>query len=87
MLAPLLAVALIVLTVLALLLAGALVAALTGVVLLNLFATIICSRSHALRRLRAARAERWRPSSFRLPPEPTDEREDDPAQSLTIRRR
>ena len=87
MLAPLLAVALIALTVLALLLAGVVAAVATGIVLLNVFATIVCSRSRALRRVHAAQAERWRPSSFRLPPEPLDELEDDPAHSLTIHRR
>lgn len=87
MLAALLAVALIALTVFALLLAGAIAAVVTGIVLLNVFATIVCSRSRALHRVRAAQAERWRPSSFRLPPEPLDELDDDPARSLTIHRR
>jgi hypothetical protein len=86
MLAALLAVALIALTVLAVLLAGAVAAAVTAIVLLNVFATIVCSRSRALRRLHAAQADGWRPSSFRLPPEPTDEPDEDPAHSLTIHR-
>jgi hypothetical protein len=86
MLAPLLAVALIALTVLALLFAGAVAAAVTAIVLLNIFAMIVCSRARALRRLHAAQAEGWRPSSFRRPPEPTGEPDDDPADSLTIHR-
>jgi len=86
MLTPLLAVALIVLIVLALLLAGAIAAAATGIVLLNVFATIVCARSRALRRMRSIPTERWRPSSFRLPPEPVDESDDDPSHSLTIHR-
>jgi hypothetical protein len=87
MLVGLLAVVLIALTVLALLLAGAIAAVVTGIVLLNVFATIVCARSRALRRVRTVQAESWRPSAFRLPPEPTDEFEDDPARSLTIHRR
>jgi hypothetical protein len=87
MLVGLLAVLLIVLTVLALLLAGAVAAVVTGIALLNVLATIVCARSRALRRVHTVRAESWRPSAFRLPPEPTDEREDDPAHSLTIHRR
>ena len=86
MLAALLAVALIALAVLALLLAGAVAAAVTAIVLLNVLATIVCNRSRALRRLHAARADGWRPSSFRLPPEPTDEPDEHLADSLTIHR-
>lgn len=87
MLAALLAVALIAMTVLALLLAGAVAAVVTGIVVLNVSATIVCSRSRALRRIHATQAERWRPSSFPVPPEPVDELVDDPAHSLTIHRR
>ena len=87
MLAALLAVALIGLTVLALLVAGAIAAVATGIVMLNVSATIVCSRSRALRRLRAAHVEPWRPSSFRLPPEPAGELDEDPAHQLTIHRR
>ncbi|MEA2153754.1 MAG: hypothetical protein QOI18_1987 [Solirubrobacteraceae bacterium] len=83
MLAPLLAVALIALTVLALLLAGVLAAVATAIVLLNVLATIICSRSRALRKMHA---EHWRPSSFRAPPQPADEAGEEPAPSLTIHR-
>jgi hypothetical protein len=89
MLALLFAVALIALTILALLLAGALAAVLTGIALLNVFATIL--------RLRACRPpseapppERWRPSSFRRPLEPpfeADEFEaDEQSHPLTIYR-
>jgi hypothetical protein len=86
MLAPLLAVVLIALTVLALLLAGVVAAVVTGIVLVNIFATIVCSRSRALRNVHATRPERWRPSSFRLPPEPTGESEE-AEDSVRIRRR
>jgi hypothetical protein len=91
MLAALLAVALIALTVLALLLAGAVAATVSAIVLVNVFVTVLCSRVRALRNVRAAHAERWQPSSFRLPPEPArglDEgREPSPSPSLTIHRR
>jgi hypothetical protein len=86
MLAPLLAVGLIALTVLALLLAGVLAAVTTGIVLLNVFAAVICSRSRALRKMHAAPAERWRPSSFHAPPQVAGEPDGEPAPSLTIRR-
>lgn len=86
MLAPLLAVALIALTVLALLLAGALAAVVTGIVLLNVFATVICTRARALRTMHAAPARRWRPSSFRQLPEPTGDGDEHAAPSLTIHR-
>jgi hypothetical protein len=91
MLAALLAVALIALTVLALLLAGAVTAAVSAIVLVNVLVTVLCSRVRALRNGHAAHAERWRPSSFRLPPEPTSEldegHEPSPSPSLTIHRR
>ena len=91
MLAALLAVALIALTVLALLLAGAVAAAASAIVLVNVFVTVLCSRARALRNVHAAHAVRWRPSSFRLPPEPAreldEERECAPSPSLTIHRR
>jgi hypothetical protein len=87
MLAPLLAVALIALTVLALLLAGVVAAAATGIALVNVFAAVVCSRSRAVRGAHAAPAERWRPSSFRRPPEPLDEPEEEATPRLTIRRR
>lgn len=87
MLVGLLAVLLIVLTVLALLLVGTVVAVVTGIVMLNVFATFVCARSRALRRVQTVRAESWQPSAFRRPPEPTNERDDDPARSLTIHRR
>jgi hypothetical protein len=86
MLALLLAVALIGLTVLALLLAGAFAAVVVGIAVLNL--------SFVALRLRARRwsgggepaAERWRPSAFRLPPEPPVELEAGELPPLTIRR-
>ena len=87
MLAPLLAVGLIALTLLALLLAGALAAVTTGVMLLNVFATVVCSRSRALRKRHAAPEERWRPSSFPSPPQAAGESGDEPGRSLTISRR
>lgn len=81
------AVALIALTVVALLLAGVVAAIVTGVVLVNVFAAILGSRSRELREAHRAQRERWRPSAFRLPPEVTDQPDDEHAQSLTIHRR
>ncbi len=86
MLALLFAVALIALTVLALALAGVVAAVLTGIALVNVFAAILGIRTRALHE-GAARRERWRPSSFRQPPEPTREPDEDRSQSLTIHRR
>jgi hypothetical protein len=86
MLAPLVAVALIAVTVLALLLAGVVAAVTTGIVLLNVIATVVCSRSRSLRKMHAAHAERWRPSSFRSPPQPPGEPDEEPAPLLTIHR-
>ena len=79
-------VALIALTVLALLLAGVVAAIATGIALLNVLATVICMRSRSLRAVAPASAERWRPTSFRQPPEPSDERESE-RPTLTIHRR
>ncbi len=79
-------VALIALTVLALLLAGVIAAIATGIALLNVLATVICMRSRSLRRVAPTHAERWRPTSFRQPPEPSDEREGE-RPPLTIHRR
>jgi hypothetical protein len=87
MLALLFAVALIGLTLLALALAGVAVAIATGVVLLNASATLLGMRSRALHQVDAARRERWRPSSFRPPPEPTQEPLDEREHTLTIHRR
>jgi hypothetical protein len=89
MLALLLAIALVALTVLALLLAGAIAAIVTGVGLLNLFALVIGVRS---RRYQPAPGmpERWRPKSFRRPPAPPLEPEAEEqlhSQSLTVHRR
>jgi hypothetical protein len=89
MLALLLAIALVALTVLALLLAGVVAAIVTGIGLLNLFALVIGTRS---RRYRPASgmSERWRPKAFRRPPAaPLDpEAEEDlQSHSLTVYRR
>jgi hypothetical protein len=82
MLALLLAVALIGLTVLALLLAGVLVAALTAIAVLNLSLVALGLRvrrpSTGEQVASEAPAERWRPTAFRLPPEPPVESEDAP---------
>lgn len=81
MLALLLAVALIGLTVLALLLAGALIAVVTGVLVLNACLVVLALvRSPGERRERAPSEppERWRPASFRRPPEPPTESETAP---------
>jgi polyferredoxin len=84
MLALLLAVALIALTVLALLLAGVVAAIVTGVGLLNALAVVLGLRSRG-GRTAAAPPERWRPSSFRRLPEPPLPSEQD-ADELTVHR-
>jgi hypothetical protein len=85
MLALLLAVALIALTILALLLAGVVAAIVTGIALLNVFAVLLGLRSRGAR-TPAVAPERWRPSSFRRPPElPVPE--EDPSHELTVHRR
>jgi hypothetical protein len=75
MLVLLFAVAAIALTSLAVLLAGALVAIATGIGLLNVFVLIIGLRAHVPHGEEHAPA-RWQPSSFRLPPVPDDESEE-----------
>ncbi len=87
--ALLLAIALIALTVLALLLAGVVAAIVTGVGLLNVLALVIGLRS---RRARPAPGppEHWRPRSFRRPPAPPLEPETEEhlhSRSLTVHRR
>jgi hypothetical protein len=85
MLALLLAVALIALIVVALLLGGVVAAIVTGIVLLNVFAVLLRLRAPS-DRSPAAEPERWRPSSFRRPPElPLPDEEG--ADELTVRRR
>lgn len=85
----LLVVALVALTILALLLAGVVVSIVTGLTLINVLAMVI-----GLRRRRdddeeeaeeRPPAERWRPSAFRAPPEPPYESDEHPP--LTIYRR
>jgi hypothetical protein len=78
MLALLLAVALIGLTVLALLLAGILVAVVTAIALLNLGLVVLGLRAREPRGGPELDGARWRPSSFRLPPEPPVEADDAP---------
>ncbi len=82
-----LAVALIGLTALALALAGVVAAIVTGVALVNACATLLGMRSRALHDVNATRRERWRPSSFRMPPELEQESQDEHEHSLTIHRR
>ncbi len=87
MLALLLAVALIGLTVLALLLAGALISIVTGVLVLNACLLVLASRRSPARPGDGGAGdppERWRPSSFRRPPEPPTE--SDPAPTLRAHR-
>ena len=89
MLAPLLAVALIALTVLALLLFGVVAAIATGVGLLNAMALLIGLR-HQRRLPAPSPPDRWRPMSFRRPPELPLEPEAEEhlhAHSLTVHRR
>ncbi len=84
----LLVVALVALTILALILAGVVVSIVTGLTLINVLAMVI-----GLRRRRdddeeeeeRPPAERWRPSAFRAPPEPPHESDEHPP--LTIYRR
>jgi len=82
-------VALIALTIVALILAGVVVSIATGLTLINVLAMVI-----GLRRRRddddeqeeeGPQAERWRPSSFRAPPQPPYESDEHPP--LTIYRR
>ncbi|MHB8233918.1 MAG: hypothetical protein ACYDHT_04620 [Solirubrobacteraceae bacterium] len=87
MLALLFAVALIALTVLALMLAGVVAAIATGVALVNVFAALLGMRTRSLHDCRTTRRDRWRPKSFRLPPELTQEPDEEHAQSLTVYRR
>jgi hypothetical protein len=89
MLALLLAIALIALTVLALLLAGVVAAIAAGVGLLNVLALVIGLRS---RRCPPgpSTTERWRPKSFRRPPAPPLEPEAEEqlhSRSLSVHRR
>jgi hypothetical protein len=86
MLALLLAVALIGLTILALLFAGVVAAIVTGIALLNVFAVLLGLRSRGAHPASAA-PERWRPSSFRHPPELPLPDEDSAHDELTVRRR
>jgi hypothetical protein len=94
MLVLLFAVSVIALTLLALLLAGALIAIATAIALLNVFVVILGLRVHGPPHAEERTPARWRPSSFRRPPKP-DERsneqpDDEPerlATQLTIHRR
>ncbi|HTA35452.1 MAG TPA: hypothetical protein VK761_01955 [Solirubrobacteraceae bacterium] len=85
MLALLLAVALIGLTVLSLLLAGALVATATAIAVLNLGLVAFGLRARRPSKQPQPTDERWRPSAFRLPPEPPVESDD--ATRVTVHRR
>jgi hypothetical protein len=90
MLAVLLAIVLIVLTLLALSVAGVVAAIVAGVAWLNMSAIILGLRSHAPREdPSAATPERWRPSSFRAPPESPEPpyESDEQSPSLTVHRR
>jgi hypothetical protein len=83
--ALLLAVALIALTILALLFAGVVAAIVTGIALLNVLAVLLGLRSRGASPPAAA-SEHWRPSSFRRPPElPLPD--EDPSHELTVHRR
>ncbi len=87
--ALLLAVAMIALTILALLLAGVVAAIVTGIGLLNVLALVIGLRSKPARPTQDA-PERWRPKSFRRPPAPPLDPEADEqlrSHTLTVRRR
>ncbi|MFI4991535.1 MAG: hypothetical protein ACHQHO_11570 [Solirubrobacterales bacterium] len=87
--ALLLAVALIALTILALLLAGVVAAIVTGIGLLNVLALVIGLRSRPADPTPSA-PERWRPKSFRRPPAApldTEGEEQLHPHTLTVRRR
>ena len=85
MLALLLAVALIGLTVLSLLLAGAVVAAATAIAMLNLGLVAFGLRARRPAEQPEPSEERWRPSAFGLPAEPPVESDDAP--QVTVERR
>jgi hypothetical protein len=90
MLVLLFAISVIALTLLALLLAGALIAIATGIALLNVFAVIVGLRLHGPPYAEEHAPARWRPSSFRRPPKPdeqSDEQSERLATRLTIHRR
>jgi hypothetical protein len=94
MLVLLFAVSAIALTLLALVLAGALIAIATGIALLNVFAVIVGLRVHGPPYAEERAPARWRPSSFRRPPKPDEQSDEEPdAESeqlgprLTIHRR
>jgi hypothetical protein len=76
MFALMLALALIGVTVLALLLAGALAAIATGILALNACLLVVALHRRAVKPQASEPRERWRPSSFRRPPEPPGEREE-----------
>jgi uncharacterized membrane protein YdfJ with MMPL/SSD domain len=89
MLVMLFAVSVIALTLLALLLAGVLVAIATGIALLNVFVVIVGLRIHPPPHAEERAPARWRPSSFRRPPRPEqelDEESEQLATRLTIHR-
>jgi MFS superfamily sulfate permease-like transporter len=66
--------ALVALTVVALMFAGVVAAIATGIALLNVFAMLLGLRTRRAH-MRAGPSERWKPSAFRLPPEPTEDSE------------
>jgi membrane protein implicated in regulation of membrane protease activity len=89
MLALLLAVALVALTVVALLFLGVAAAVITGILMLNAFVLLIGVRSPR-RRATASPSERWQPRSFRHPPKPPLDPESEEhlhRRSLTVHRR
>jgi hypothetical protein len=88
MLVLLLAIALVALTVLALLLAGVIAAIATGIGLLNVFALMIGMRSRR-DAPGSSTPERWRPKSFRRLPAPLDPEAEEglESHSLTVHRR
>ena len=89
MLALLLAVALVALTILALLFLGVAAAVVTGILLLNAYVLLVGLRSRP-RRPTAASREHWRPRSFRRPPHPPPEPESEErlhSGSLSVHRR
>jgi len=72
-------------TVFVLTVAGAVIAVLTGIGLLNVFVVVVGMSLRRPTQVPNPRRERWQPSSFRRPPRPPQESEE-PAREVTARR-
>jgi hypothetical protein len=85
MLALLFAIALIALTLFVLTVAGALFAVLSWIALVNVYVVILGRAWDRRRRVAPLPPEPWQPSSFRRPPEPSYESEEQPAPLIIYR--